>query len=95
MSLHPGIVVGIVVLVVLTTGLAVLGLYLVWRNGYVRGWRAARVAGPCCAKCGYNLSGLVECRCPECGSNYKLEDLFRCVPSEVLRLDLNQTLSKD
>ena len=36
------------------------------RRGVVR-WRRRRRAG-CCAKCGYNLTGNVSGRCPECGS---------------------------
>lgn len=77
MSLHPGVVVGVFVLVVLTTGLAVMGLYMLWRNGYVRGWRASRQAAPLCLKCGYNMSGLSHCRCPECGNEYRLDELWR------------------
>ena len=29
-----------------------------------------------CAVCGYNLTGLTEARCPECGTTFTLSDLF-------------------
>ena len=37
---------------------------------FVRGpyRRARRLADGCCLKCGYNLTGLVDPRCPECGT---------------------------
>lgn len=28
-----------------------------------------------CPKCGYNLTGLREARCPECGATYTLDEL--------------------
>ena len=28
-----------------------------------------------CPKCGYNLTGLYEARCPECGAKYTLDEL--------------------
>ena len=77
MSLHPGVVVGVFILVVLTAGVALAALFLVWRNGYVRGWRASRQAAPLCLHCGYNMSGLTHCRCPECGNEYRLDELWR------------------
>jgi hypothetical protein len=72
--------VGVFFLVVLTTGLAGLGLFLIWRRGYVRGWRASQVHDPCCPKCGYNLTGLTHCRCPECGFEFSLDKLGSFVP---------------
>jgi predicted RNA-binding Zn-ribbon protein involved in translation (DUF1610 family) len=33
---------------------------------------------PRCAKCGYNLTGLTENRCPECGTAFDLEAMSRC-----------------
>jgi hypothetical protein len=80
MSLHPGIVVGVFILVVLTTGLALLGLFLIWRNGFVRGWRASRSAKPKCPRCGYDMTGLTHCRCPECGRESRIEDIMTSLP---------------
>ena len=71
------VTVAVLLLVLLTAGLTLFVVFLVWRNGYVRGWRRARHAPPRCPKCGYNLSGLTHCRCPECGSEYRLEELWR------------------
>lgn len=72
----PWVVAGVWVLVVLTCGLVLLVIFLIWRDGYIRGWRTARAHAPQCPKCGYNLSGLRQCRCPECGAEYTLEELF-------------------
>lgn len=68
--------VGVLLLILLTLLVAALFVFLVWRNGYVRGWRLARSAPPRCPACGYNLSGLTQCRCPECGREYTLEQLW-------------------
>ncbi len=69
--------VGIWLLVVLVVGLTMLVVHLIWRNGYVRGWRASRNQPPICPECGYNLSGLTHCRCPECGTEYTLDQLWQ------------------
>lgn len=51
---------------------------LAWRE--TKAERAARLSGrgdrllPC-PKCGYNLTGLREARCPECGATYTLDEL--------------------
>ncbi len=79
MSLHPGVVVGVFVLVVLTVALALSALLIVWRNGYVRGWRAAGRQEPRCPECGYDLTGLRRCLCPECGHQPTLEQIARTV----------------
>ena len=69
--------IGVLVLVVLTVGVVMFFAFLLWRNGYVRGWRAARDVPPTCPDCGYNLSGLTQCRCPECGAMYEIDKLWR------------------
>ena len=69
--------VGALALVLLTALVAVLFSLLVWRRGYVRGWRGARREPPRCLGCGYNLSGLTHCRCPECGREHRLDELWR------------------
>ncbi|RJP35414.1 MAG: hypothetical protein C4547_09425 [Phycisphaerales bacterium] len=70
--------VGVLLLVVLTIVVAALFAFLIWRNGYIRGWRASRRnQTPMCPACGYNMAGLSHCRCPECGRTYSLDSLWR------------------
>jgi hypothetical protein len=50
--------------------------------------RAARVAGSAssavtCPTCGYNLTGLGDARCPECGSRFTLDELLAAQPARV------------
>lgn len=68
---------GVVVLVLLTLLLAILAVFLIWKDGYRRGWMSRPIHPPRCLKCGYNLSGLTHCRCPECGSEFRLEELWQ------------------
>ena len=60
---------------------------LLWLIATVFTWRetaaerAKRVAGSSrsavsCPTCGYNLTGLTESRCPECGSTFTLDELI-------------------
>lgn len=49
-----------------TVGAAVLGAIVV-----VRGCPARPESAPLCRKCGYNLTGLAERRCPECGEPFR------------------------
>lgn len=63
----------------LTQLLWVLATIVIWRETNaeraerVRSVGAATVA---CPACGYNLTGLRETRCPECGASFPLEDLI-------------------
>lgn len=65
-------------------GLCAIVLWLpitivLWReNAEERAERIARSAGDvvCCPRCGYNLTGLREARCPECGAQYTLDQLL-------------------
>jgi len=75
-SWQPWVDAGVVLLVLLTAGLMLFAAFLLWRDGYRRGWRSARDMPPKCPKCGYNLSGLTHCRCPECGTEYRLDELW-------------------
>lgn len=70
--------IGALLLLLLTAGVAILVVFLIWRDGYRRGWRSARGDPPTCPNCGYNLSGLTQCTCPECGRTYRLDELWRC-----------------
>ena len=52
---------------------------LAWRETPAE--RAARIRASggdvlFCPKCGYNMTGLYEARCPECGSRYTLDQLL-------------------
>lgn len=38
-----------------------------------------------CPTCGYNLTGLSESRCPECGSKFTLDQLFADQPARAER----------
>ncbi len=74
----PVIHVGVAVLVVLTVALtAAVLVWFVWSFGYRAGWRTARGAPPHCPRCGYSLVGLRQCRCPECGTEFSLDELWR------------------
>lgn len=68
---------GVLLLVVLVALVTVVAAAVVWRNGYNRGWRQARSAPPMCPVCNYNLTGLSQCQCPECGTKFNLEQLWR------------------
>ena len=58
----------------------------VWRETAAE--RSARVAAAnvdavVCPNCGYNLTGLREARCPECGAQFTLDQLLSDQPSRV------------
>jgi predicted Zn-ribbon and HTH transcriptional regulator len=40
-----------------------------------------------CPNCGYNLTGLREARCPECGSQFTLDELFARVTEDKRQLE--------
>lgn len=71
---------GVVVLVLLTGGVAVFWMYLVWRAGFAKGWRAGRAGRPFCPTCQYDLSGAAAIRCPECGVEHDIGKLLLFVP---------------
>jgi len=62
----------------------VLATVLVWRETAAE--RVARMSNllghptVVCPFCGYNLSGLREARCPECGANFTLDELAASQP---------------
>jgi DNA-directed RNA polymerase subunit RPC12/RpoP len=63
---------------VLTILLWLIGTILAWKETAAE--RAARIRGSgksaiACPNCGYNMTGLREPRCPECGSRYTLDEL--------------------
>jgi DNA-directed RNA polymerase subunit RPC12/RpoP len=56
-----------------------VGTVFIWRETAAE--RAERVkgsgkSGVTCPTCGYNLTGLSESRCPECGSKFTLDELM-------------------
>lgn len=69
--------VGVAFLALLTFALVVFVAFLIWRDGYKKGWRRSRSSDPTCLTCGYNLSGLTHGRCPECGREHRLEELWK------------------
>ena len=55
------------------------GTILIWREtGAERAARMRDIATGtvCCLRCGYNMTGLHEARCPECGTQYTLNELL-------------------
>ncbi|MCH9033356.1 MAG: hypothetical protein IID42_02485 [Planctomycetes bacterium] len=40
-----------------------------------------------CPKCGYDLKGLAMARCPECGTEFTLDELFATWVGQGSRLD--------
>ncbi|CAN5544278.1 hypothetical protein BH10PLA1_BH10PLA1_17790 [soil metagenome] len=60
---------------------------LIWRE--TRDERAAKTAGSdhnalVCPVCGYNLTGLSESRCPECGTKFTIDELLAKQPARSL-----------
>ena len=52
---------------------------LIWRETSQERMDRLRLAAGdvlCCLRCGYNMTGLHEARCPECGTQYTLNQLF-------------------
>jgi hypothetical protein len=57
----------------------VLGSVLIWRETPAERLERLAAAGRdtvACPICGYNLTGLREARCPECGGQFTLEELL-------------------
>ena len=78
----------------LGTILGSLAATVIWIGATVFAWRetpgerAARLARAgadtlVCPSCGYNLTGLREARCPECGNSFTLNDLLAGQPERV------------
>jgi hypothetical protein len=64
----------------------ITGTIFIWRE--TREERAARVSragadAVVCPACGYNLTGLSEARCPECGAMFTLNELLAGQPSRA------------
>lgn len=65
--------------------LALICSVLVWRETPAE--RAARFKSAnadalVCPSCGYNLTGLTTARCPECGTQYTLNELLAAQPAK-------------
>jgi uncharacterized paraquat-inducible protein A len=63
---------------------------LIWRETPAE--RAQRLAASpansvSCPTCGYNLTGLTESRCPECGSKFTLNELLASQPNQKSEID--------
>jgi hypothetical protein len=64
---------------------------LIWRESSAE--RAARLANSgrdavVCPTCGYNLTGLREARCPECGTQFTIDQLLAEQPGRAAAADL-------
>ena len=64
----------------------VFGLNLLWRKAWIRELRCLlRERGvPICLHCGYDLRGLAEARCPECGHVFEPQVLQLQPPSSEI-----------
>ncbi len=63
----------------------VLGSVLIWRETPAERLERLAAAGRdtiACPLCGYNLTGLHEARCPECGARFTLEELLKAQPRQ-------------
>ena len=75
---------------VLAIILWVIGTVFVWRETAAeRAHRISRSASFAisCPTCGYNLTGLSESRCPECGSKFTLDELAAAQPNTRVEIE--------
>jgi hypothetical protein len=68
----------------------VVATVFIWRE--TPGERAERIASSsgsaiACPTCGYNLTGLSESRCPECGSKFTLDELLAAQPNHKVEIE--------
>ena len=47
-----------------------------------------------CPNCGYNMTGLRQARCPECGTQYSLDELFGMLRERAADLEREQVEAK-
>lgn len=59
----------------LAAGAYMIGTAWIWRECADLGMTFDRPY-PLCPQCGYNMTGLTQARCPECGQSYTLDRLF-------------------
>ena len=77
----------IILLDILTPALWLIATIVCWRETPAE--RALRVGASgrqniSCPTCGYNLTGLAEARCPECGSKFTLDELLTAQPGQTV-----------
>ncbi|MEK6642939.1 MAG: hypothetical protein AABZ08_03455 [Planctomycetota bacterium] len=70
------------VMIFFTLGIAVPSVLLliafaIWRSGKRVAWKRASREYPICPTCKYPMKGLTTARCPECGNQYTLDDLWQ------------------
>jgi len=75
---------------ILAIVLWLIATVLIWRETPAE--RAARLAASpasavACPNCGYNLTGLTESRCPECGSKFTLNELLAAQSTAKSEID--------
>ena len=75
---------------ILAIVLWLIATVLIWRETPAE--RAQRLAASpasaiSCPNCGYNLTGLTESRCPECGSQFTLNELLASQPNTKAEID--------
>jgi hypothetical protein len=75
---------------ILAIVLWLIATVLIWRETPAE--RALRLAASpasaiACPNCGYNLTGLTESRCPECGSKFTLNELLASQPNVKSEID--------
>ncbi len=76
---------GIILGAMLWTALWMGGTAIVWRESSAERSRRLQQMGIstiACPNCGYNLTGLKQSICPECGTQYTLDQLFLAVSED-------------
>jgi len=62
---------------ILVPAICVWFMFAYWRSARDHAWRRFMRPAPLCPKCGYNLTGRTDTHCPECGTTYTLDELWR------------------